>query len=303
MKSFLVVAIAALTLFNLRTSVAGNEEELRTAISAYVEAFNNKDIEALSKMWAEKAVHSDLEMNSTTEGRSSIVADLKMVFESDPTARISGTIESIKLLTTEVAIVSGTVIFSDLANAPSVSHFTAVLQKHDGVWQIESMEETPQRAPNSARAALSQLSWLVGSWEDKGSQPSTKTRVAWSQNESFLLRTTETKEGDAREQKSTQIIGWDPRIKQIRSWTFHTDGSFGEGIWSAQDSLWQISATQVLANGSQTTGTYVIKRLDDDQFTVQLLGREINGELQPSTEPITVSRIPASAESETKPTP
>lgn len=299
-KLFLTAVVALVATINVTTCAVASEDELRAAIKSYVDAFNNKDVDALSKMWAEKAVHSDLEMNSTTEGRSSIVSDLKSVFESNPSARISGTVESIKILNKDVAIVGGTVIWSDLINAPSVSHFTAVLQKHDGAWQIESMEETPQRAPNNAHAALNQLNWMIGLWDDTASEPPIRTRVSWSQNESFLLRTTETKEGDSQVQKSTQIIGWDPRTKQIRSWTFHTDGSFGEGFWTEQGNYWQIASTQVLANGSQSTGTYVINRQDKDKFTIQLLGREINGEPQPSTDLVTVVRVTEAPESDTK---
>jgi hypothetical protein len=91
--------------------------------------------------------------------------------------------------------------------------------------------------------------------------------------------------------EGTQIIGWDPRAKQIRSWTFNSDGSFGEGLWSRNQDEWLVRTSQTLPDGRAATATQVIQRLDNDAVTVQTIGKEVDGVLEPASDPVTVARV------------
>jgi hypothetical protein len=100
-------------------------------------------------------------------------------------------------------------------------------------------------------------------------------------------------EGELHE--GTQVIGWDPRAKRIRSWTFDSDGSFGEESWSKLDDEWIIKMTRTTADGGTAAATQVLSRKDDNTLTVQAIAREIDGEPAPAGDPVTVERMAAAA--------
>jgi hypothetical protein len=50
-----------------------------------------------------------------------------------------------------------------------------------------------------------------------------------------------------------------------------------------------VKSTQTLADGSAASGTYVMTP-GDDSMTVQLIGHEIDGALQPASETVTIVR-------------
>ena len=79
------------------------------------------------------------------------------------------------------------------------------------------------------------------------------------------------------------------RFETIRSWSFNSDGSFGDGVWSEVGDAWHVKTTQTLADGSAASGTFVMTP-DGDSMTVQLIGHEIEGAPQPSSDEITVVR-------------
>ncbi len=286
---FLLIAVAA-------TTLRANEQEVRAAIVAYVEAFNKRDIESLGNMWAENSVHIDLTLNQTTQGRESIQSDLKNAFESNPNIQLSGTVEDIRIIREEIASVSGEVMLSNGMDAPSRSHFNAVLVKSNGRWMIDKMEETSVATPLNAAAALRQLEWLVGQWQDNSQAPAITSNIAWAEGNGFLIRTFQVASEEGSPHHSTQIIGWDPSIQQIRSWTFNADGSFGQGFWTKEAAGWAIAATQTLSDGRHSTGTYLMDVQDPDHFTMQLIGHEIDGEPQSTLEPIQVVRIRSAAD-------
>ncbi|MEI4927646.1 hypothetical protein Q8G50_34575, partial [Klebsiella pneumoniae] len=59
----------------------------------------------------------------------------------------------------------------------------------------------------------------------------------------------------------TQIIGWDPVVNQIASWTFHSQGGFSHELWIRQGAEWAISAEGVLSDGRTSQATNVLVKL------------------------------------------
>jgi hypothetical protein len=98
-----------------------------------------------------------------------------------------------------------------------------------------------------------------------------------------------TADGEVRE--GTQVVGFDPRSVEIRSWTFQSDGGFGDATWSRSGDDWLVKSSQTLPDGRAASGTFVYSRVSDDEMTVRLIGHEIEGEPQPSGEAITIKRV------------
>jgi uncharacterized protein (TIGR02246 family) len=270
----------------------GDEAAVRKAIEAYAQAFNDQDAETLASYWAEQGTHVDRHTGERTERRDAIMADLAAVLQERPDTRLTGRVDHVRLITPDVAHVEGQTGVGAPGQAPSLSAFSGILVNQDGRWVIVSMEESPLPQPATATDALRPLEWLVGQWTDQSGTVRVDTTVSWSTNEAFLLRSYVIQDGDGLVREGTQVIGWDPRARRIRSWSFNSDGSFGDGIWSNNGEDWLVKSSQTLADGQAASGTYVITRVDDDRMTVQLIGHEVEGEPRPSSEPVTVVRKP-----------
>lgn len=270
-------------------------------LSAYAAAFNKQDLKTVLGMWAENCTHVDKATGERTEGREAIGKDLAKVFKEQPGTRLIGQVNSVRMITDNVAQVSGQTTVTSPTEPPQKSNFSGILVKQKDQWQISSAEESPVPLPMTAAEALSELEWLIGSWVDDSDEVKVDTRFRWSTNGSFLLRSyaVENKEGVIS--TGTQVIGWDPRSREIRSWSFDSDGSFGDGSWSKNGKTWVIRSSRTMADGQAASGTYVITPVDKDTMTVQLIGHEIEGELMPTRPPVKVVRAPEPKDPEKKP--
>lgn len=269
------------------------DQEIEAAIRSYVLAFNDQKLDDLANMWAAGCVHTNRETGEKTSGRDAIKKDLAEAFSASAKMRLSGQIQSIRVIRPEVALVDGETTVSSSDTDPITTQFTAVLVKNEGKWQIDSMEEMPLAVAPGATEALEELSWLEGTWVDNAPGSQVFSSVRWSTNKTFLIRSMTEEEDGVVSNLGTQIIGWDPRARQIRSWVFNTDGSFGEGVWTKAAETWMVKSTQTLADGSLSTGTYLIDRTNEEELSVQLIGHEVNGEMLPNTEPVLMKRVAA----------
>lgn len=276
------------------------DDAVRAAMRSYVEAFNKHDAAAVASWWAANAVYVDAVTGQQVEGRKTIQTDFQSLFAADPGIRLSGNVSSVRMVTDSVASVAGSSVVFRTDAEPSESSFTAVMVRQGERWVFDSVRETTLPAPARAADALQKLEWMVGRWVDRSDDVVVVTTVRWGANRSFLIRSFRVDDGSAMQREGTQVIGWDPRARHIRSWSFNSDGSFGEGIWSQSGEEWLVKSSQTLADGRTGSGTFVMKPLDDDAMTVQLIGHEIEGEPRPASDIVTVARVDDRPPSEVK---
>ena len=152
--------------------------------------------------------------------------------------------------------------------------------------------KTSEIAANNAAqdSPLEALAWMVGTWIDEGEDATIVTECSWTKNRKFLKRSFQIKiDGDVT-LEGDQFVGWDPLAGHIRSWTFDSEGGFGEGIWIQDGDQWLVKASFVLADGSRASSLNVYTHVDDDTIQWQSTNREIAGELQPNIPEVTVVR-------------
>jgi hypothetical protein len=137
---------------------------------------------------------------------------------------------------------------------------------------------------------LEELDWMVGQWVDQGEDSTITTKCAWALNRKFLKRSFSVKIEGQLSLEGTQFIGWDPIAKQIRSWTFDSEGGVGEGRWIRDGDRWLVKMSFVLADGERASAVNVITYVDQDTLRWQSISREIAGELLPSIPEVTVVR-------------
>jgi ketosteroid isomerase-like protein len=276
--------------------VTADEAQVGKSLGDFVAAFNEKNAEKLASCWTETATHTDRETGERTEGRASIQADFTKIFAAQPAIRLSATLTRIKMVTADVAQVEGqsTVIGGD--GIPVESVFTGILIRSEDKWLFDSIEETAAPIPATPADALQQLEWLIGEWTDESGDVKVRTTFRWSANRAFLLRSFVAEAADGSAFEGTQVIGWDAAQQQIRSWTFNSDGSFGSSTWSKNGNSWMAKSSQTSANGDSSSGTYVLEQVDENSFTLQLIGHEINGDPQPAAPAATITRVQSSVE-------
>jgi len=153
---------------------------------------------------------------------------------------------------------------------------------------LADAETVPPRV--STDEPLKELAWLIGTWVDEDEEVSVETVCDWAKNGSFIRRRFTVRVDGDMDMEGTQVIGWDPATKAIRSWVFDTDGGFGEGRWRRDGDRWIIKATAVLPNGRRASAINILTPIDQNTFTWESTDRELDGELLPNIDKLRITR-------------
>lgn len=304
-KSLIVFAImlcvnsrGALPLF---ADQAADEAAIRANAEKYVESYNRRDSKTMASMWSPDAVYQDPSTGEGVVGREQIAKQLDYVFAGAEDAKLAVTIDSIEFLSPNVAIEKGTAGVTYSEGEPEKFEYSAVHVKRDGQWLLDRVSEIEVPAPPPSHyEQLKELEWMVGSWIDDNDGVLIQTDCEWTKNRNFLTRSFAAMVGDRVDMSGMQIIGWDPAAKQIRSWVFDSDGTFGEGTWKRNDDAWSIEQTGTLPDGKKTSALNIITKIDDDSHTWQSINRIVDGEIQPNVEEVLIVRRPMEADLATR---
>ena len=155
---------------------------------------------------------------------------------------------------------------------------------------LESVRETDLPAAPSNYDYLKPLEWMVGEWVDEDEEGRVETRVEWTKNKNFLMRSFNVQIEGRIELEGTQVIGWDAAEGRIRSWVFDSDGGFGQSTWTQEGDRWISNVKATLPDGRTAASVYIMTKLDDDSFTWKSVSREVGGEILPNVDPVTVVR-------------
>lgn len=282
-----------------RSAAAGGDPrpEIEAALADYLRDFNHHDAAQVAAHWSEQAENVDLDSGTATVGRDAVHGVFTALFEQDPQATIDIGVESVRPVRRDVAVVDGTstVRFGDGTRAGS--RFSAVMVRQGGGWLLDSVREAALPADEGDAPPLSALSWLVGSWHGVGAGAAT-TRCSWTGGEAFLVRTHVVAEPAAAEagpdaagvpallpaddsgREVTEIIGWDPDSRLIRSWIFTSTGRFAEGSWVRDGARWRVRVEGRGGDAGRAAES-VIARRGVDEVTVEGLRDGLGGDLAP----------------------
>jgi len=292
------ISLCAVVLYSLSPLWAAETADRATAKQAIIEAsrayaaaFNKHDAKALAALWSKDGVHVDRESGRRTVGRAAIERLFADMFQQREVRRLAVTLDSIRLVTPEVAAVEGSATVTLQDGEPSDSTFSAVFVKQEGKWLLDSAHETNLPPPPKPYDHLQELQWLVGTWADESKETKVTTVCQWTANRSFLRRSFTVSVGDEVLHQATQIIGWDPHRQCMRTWIFGSEGGFAEGVCSREGDRWTVKLHGVLPDGRKGSATQVITKLNDNTMTSQLISVEVGGELMPSRESVKVVRL------------
>ncbi|WP_152052443.1 YybH family protein [Tautonia marina] len=292
LKSVFVVGVATLVIGGgapVAAPPSGDDDHaaVRAVMESFVTAFNAADPKALAGHWTAQGEYID-EEGATIRGREALEEGFTAFFEGAPKAQAEVKSDALRFLSPNLAVDEGrvTVRFED-ARGTTRAFYTALLAREEDQWRLASLHEMTDTGPS-----LEALDWLVGEW--KSTDPAgteIATRYSWNATKTFLTGHFTIEFGD-RTLDGVQVIGIDPATGGIRSWTFEAEGGIGEADWEQDDpDHWVFVAEATLADGASLTATNILRRIDENTFTLQSVNRAIDEQELPDMPPVRVSRV------------
>lgn len=258
-------------------ALSPDEQQIRKGVEAFVEHYNAHNVQSLVSLFAADArmVFRD---GSEVNGSEEIKQSFEEAFLETPKTAISVVVDSIRFLTPDVAVEEGaTTAFPDGETLTARGRYTVLHLKRDGRWQMQSVRVVEEESL-SAYGELAPLEWLVGEWIDEGKDEDVHATFKWDENKSFLLEEFQVVRHGEIVLKGSQRIGWDPQTKQIRSWTFDSEGGFGEAVWIPVGDDWLCKAKAVQSDGTSASATRRLTHAAQDRViwtsTERVLGNE-----------------------------
>ena len=267
-------------------------EEIRQSVDAYVEAFNARNVDGLVALWTGDGVYTMRSSGERLRGREAITTFFQSVLADPETSpKLAVHTNSVEFVSPHVALERGNAVVSIGDQEPSESQYTAVYVKQQGKWLIDRVTEEEIVVEPSHYENLKPLEWMIGEWVDSGEGYSIELVCDWTVKQNYISRKYTVSNPEGVESSGIQIIGWDARQKQIRSWLFDSDGGFVSGVWMQRDDQWIVQSVATLPDGSSGSFTSVFRPLDDGNYSWQKVNRVLDGKLLPNLDEITVQRL------------
>lgn len=263
---------------------------IRKAIASYVAAFNARDAKSLAAHFTERGEMFTPD-GGRVQGRAEIEKDFSVNFENAKQANLEVLAVEVEVLSPTVAVETGTARVVAPNAEPSDTRYKAVHIKTNGGWKLDSVreEEAPAAAPSHFEN-LQDLQWMIGRWSDTSDAANVESSCRWTTNRNFIVQSFKVYVEDRVDFEGTQVIGWDPALQTIRSWTFDSDGGFGAGRWSNDGARWTVQTLNVLPDGRRGSSTNIYEVVNGDTVRYRSIGRQVDGEPLPSVGPVTLVR-------------
>lgn len=268
-----------------------NEKAIRNIAQEFQEAYNQQDAEKLARKWAPDASYINPVTGDSAEGREAIEKLFKEKFKENKKRHLNITIKNIEFPQENEAIENGVMqVTSDDQPAQQMAYQTSYV-KENGKWLVKALNEIELQEPSSHFEQLKGLEWLVGKWEDSDENVDILFDNRWDKYKNFITQDFKMKILEQDDIEGKQIIAWDPVKKVIRSWIFDSDGGFGSGTWEKGDKSWYATMNFTLGDGRTASSINVYTPVDDHTYTFASTEREVDGEILPDIDPVTVEKV------------
>lgn len=266
-----------------------DEAGLRKAAESYAAALQAGDLNAVLALWSADAdfVNED---GQTIKGREAIGALYKESINEFKNGKVTAKINSIRFLTSDVAVMDGNVEFTGKDGTVDGNHFSAVWTRTGGKWTIASARDLPDTPAEMADRGMTELKWLIGDWAAESGETKIKLSVKPDLGNKFLRMEFNISAKEAI--TVVQYVGWDPTEGAIRTWTLDSRGGFGSGLWTRDASVWLGETSGVLPSGQVASAVAYMRMNGPNSFVWQATEREVDGQPIPDNE-IKYTRVAA----------
>jgi uncharacterized protein (TIGR02246 family) len=265
-----------------------DRDAVRAATQQFARAFEKGDAAGVAARFTETGEYAN-EDGPPIHGRAALAKAYGEFFAKRPDLKVESKSNAIRFVGQDTAVEEGTFSAKAKDQPTRTARYSALLVRQGGSWLIAMFKEWGDDA--SDRAALSDIDWLIGTWESTAGDATARTTYEWAPNKQFMIvRYTVTPKGE-KPMAGTQVIGVDPANGNIRSWTFDADGGIGEATWKWDDGRWAIDSDATLADGSDSTALNFLTKTGPDTFTWKSVKRTVEGDSLPDIGPVTVKRV------------
>lgn len=273
-------------------AISPAEAEVAAAGKKLIDAFNQGDANAVLDNFLPDAELID-EVGTVHLGKEEIGALLKAFFEKYPGVQTQSEIESIRLVA-GLALVDGTRALADKEGKSfSIIRYASIWKKTDAGYKLVSLRDINEPLPLTPKEALEELGWLVGSWVNEGSDGKVELDYRLAEDGNFIVGDLSVIAADGTQiMKSFQRIAWDASEGKFRSWTFDSDGGWGEATWLTTDQGWVMQSKAVSPIGERGSAIVSILPESADRFVIQGTHRTSEGIAEPDYEHIVVRKAP-----------
>ena len=260
----------------------------RAAIQAeterFVKAFEGGDAEQVASFWTAdgELIGDD---GTVYRGRAAIEKAYHELFGTREKRQAEVERESLRFPSHDTAIEEGYFRVRTGKEEPTRSRYSVLHVREGGKWLMAVVREWPAEA-----VSLRDLDWLIGTWVAQRDDAEVHTTYEWMWNRSYIRAQFTIRQKD-RTVSGMQMIGLDPASKELRTWTFESEGGFGEATWSRDGKKWVLESAGRLTDGSTMAATIILTPLDDDSFIWQAVKRSIDGEEADDLPPVKVTRV------------
>ena len=258
----------------------GEEAAIKKVLADYGAALTSGDLDQVMAYWTTESDYVD-EAGKMTKGKDQIAALFKKALPELKGAKVTTNLHSIKFLRPEVALVDGNIDTTSTTGVKDISRYAIVMDKVGGKWLIDSARDLPSQVtdlPSIASAQLKDLEWLVGEWVDQSPSVDVTIKVHWTTNKAFLMMDYLVKREGMEPLEVTIRVGWDGASNRIRSWTFDSQGGFGEGFWHKDGKKWVVGTSGVLPDGGTGGATNSYEFVDANNFVWRSTDRDVDGQ-------------------------
>jgi uncharacterized protein (TIGR02246 family) len=262
---------------------------IRKAIESYVAAYNRGDASAAASHWSQKGSYLT-QTGEYVKGPDKIRQAMEKFFAEHKGIQVKVALFDVQRQSADRATAKGFAVFQRPGEVKDDALVTATYVKEKGAWKLLKVDEKEESVPLETIAKLGELEWLIGDWVDKDDSGSVETTFRWTKDYAFISGTFRVTAGDSVELEGTQVIGWDPVAKKIRSWIFDTDAGFAEGEWSRVGDTWTVNVKSTLGTGEKASSMNIYTYVDPNSFTWQSVSRQVDGEPLPDIDEVTVVR-------------
>lgn len=277
------------------------------ASHAFDEAFAKGDIDALMALFAEDVRIVD-ENGGVYVGQEAVRGLYADGFEKSPGATLKTVVESVHLVTPDVAVEDGTSLFTPTAGDPVETTYQATYVRKDGNWKLVQLRDylTPDvRDAGIHSEYLAALGWIEGEWVFEGAVGVILASAVFVDDGNAVEVKFTTSQDGVTNTVATVRIGYDPRIKQIKSWTFDSAGGHGVSTWArvGDEDRWLLKNEAVLPDGKTVTTSQLFE-LDEsgEKIFWTTFDKSIDGVVSPNRDEVVMTRkAPAPKKAEEEP--
>jgi uncharacterized protein (TIGR02246 family) len=251
-------------------------DAVRAASKDFLTAARKGDAAVLRKIWTPDGDFID------AAGRTMKAADLIHQLAASPSPDSAPAADdlaeaTVRFITSDVAIVDGFVDRVCVQDGTALTrHYTAIWVKRGGNWSLSSLRSTAVDS-TSPNEHLKPLEWLLGEWVATTDDTAILVSSRWCDEGNFILREFVVAHDSGGNISGTQRIGWDPAAKEIKSWTFDSQGGTGEDHWRRENNRWIVETVDVTADGKKGKTSSVYALGENGRFTWEVTSADVDG--------------------------